>query len=170
MDKETLGLDRAIGDHHYRAYIGPPGEYDLVSAMTFSLAVACGLRQHHSLLDIGCGSLRLGRLFIPYLNKDCYVGMEPNAWLVEDGLKYELGENLIEHRSPQFLYETDLSSLAEDRQFDFMIAQSIFSHTAPDLLNYWLGEATNRLSADGLLLATVIERGERLSGKWLGLP
>lgn len=62
---EDLGLGRPAGDQHYRAYVGPPQNYDLISAMSFGLLTALGLRQHHSLLDIGCGSLRNGRLLIP---------------------------------------------------------------------------------------------------------
>ena len=59
-EKDILGLSRRIGDRHYRAYVGPPDEYDLVSAMTFNLLTTSGLRQGHRVLDIGCGSLRLG--------------------------------------------------------------------------------------------------------------
>lgn len=54
-----LGKGKKPGDHHYRAYVGPPQDYDFIAAMTFNLATTVGLRQHHRLLDIGCGSLRL---------------------------------------------------------------------------------------------------------------
>ncbi|MBT4097695.1 MAG: hypothetical protein HOM68_24545 [Gemmatimonadetes bacterium] len=57
---EDLGLHLAPGSQHYRAFIGPAEDYDLVSAMSFGLLTTLGLRQHHSLLDIGCGSLRNG--------------------------------------------------------------------------------------------------------------
>ena len=82
FDEDILGLTRHIGDHHYRAYIGPPDEYDLVSAMSFSLLTACGLRQHHKLLDIGCGSLRLGRSAdtLPQHRKLCWPGAQ---WLAD---------------------------------------------------------------------------------------
>ncbi len=60
-DRENLGLGLKPGDSHYRAYVGPPEDYDLIAAMTFNLLTTLGLRQHHSLIDIGCGSLRIGR-------------------------------------------------------------------------------------------------------------
>ena len=66
---DPLGLNLKAGDSHYRAYVGPPGDYDRIAAMTFNLLTAVGLRQQHKVLDIGCGSLRVGRLLIPYLNK-----------------------------------------------------------------------------------------------------
>jgi len=156
-DEDILGLTRHIGDHHYRAYIGPPDEYDLVSAMAFGLLTACGLRQHHKLLDIGCGSLRLGRLLIPYLNTENYIGVEPNQWLVDDGIRNELGSSLVEQRKPKFVIAEGLEPLASDMQFDYAIAQSIFSHTAPDLLERWIRDVSLGLSEHGVLLATVLE-------------
>ena len=41
------------GSDHYRAYVGPPRDYDLISAMVFNLLTCCGLRQSHKVLDIG---------------------------------------------------------------------------------------------------------------------
>ena len=132
MTDDLLGLSLAPGDEHYRAYVGPPADYDLVSAMTFGLLTACGLRQHHTLLDVGCGSLRLGRLLIPYLNPAKYIGLEPNKWLIDDGLRYEVGASLADIRQPQFIYDTSLASLSPETRIDYAVAQSIFSHTAPD--------------------------------------
>ena len=43
------------GDRHYKAFVGPIEEYDLMAAMQFNLLTALGLRQHHSLLDVGFG-------------------------------------------------------------------------------------------------------------------
>jgi SAM-dependent methyltransferase len=156
-EEDILGLSKHIGDKHYRAYIGPPDEYDLVSAMSFNLLTACGLRQHHKLLDIGCGSLRLGRLLIPYLNTDNYVGLDPNKWLIDDGIRYEVGSSLVELRRPMFIYDSEIGSLDKDIKFDYVIAQSIFSHTAPDLLERWIAEVSLRLADQGVFFATVLE-------------
>lgn len=168
MPDDLLGLSLQPGDDHYRAYVGPPRDYDLVCAMAFGLLAACGLRQHHKLLDIGCGSLRLGRLLIPYLNPGNYVGLEPNKWLVDDGLSYEVGASLAELRRPQFIYDTSLATLPADTRFDYVVAQSIFSHTAPDLLGQWVREVAACLSSSGILLATVIPGDSDFSGEgWI---
>ena len=156
-EEDILGLSKHIGDRHYRAYIGPPDEYDLVSAMSFNLLTVCGLRQNHKLLDIGCGSLRLGRLLIPYLNTCNYVGLDPNKWLIDDGIRYEVGSSLIELRQPTFIHDSGLGSLNDDVKFDYVVAQSIFSHTAPDLLERWIADVALRLAHDGVFFATVLE-------------
>src|SRR5215212_10341883 len=67
----------------YRAYVGKPEEWDLVAARQVTLLLTAGLRDNHRLVDVGCGSLRAGRMLIPYLEPERYFGIEPNRWLVE---------------------------------------------------------------------------------------
>ena len=77
-ERASLGLDRKAGDDHYRAFVGPAWRYDLLAALQFQAMTSLGLREYHSLLDVGCGSLRAGRLFIPYLLPGRHFGIEPN--------------------------------------------------------------------------------------------
>jgi len=152
------------GDDHYRAYVGPPQDYDLVSAMTFNLLTSAGLRHQHRLLDIGCGSLRSGRLFIPYLDAGNYVGVEPNAWLVQDGILNETGEDLIRLKQPRFSHAATLEEFKEPLQLDYAVAQSIFSHTSLRLLEGWLRDCALHLKETGALFATFLEGNQDHQG------
>ncbi|MBB3167395.1 class I SAM-dependent methyltransferase [Simiduia aestuariiviva] len=154
--EENLGLNLKPGDNHYRAYVGPPKDYDLISAMVFNLLTCIGLRQDHRVLDIGCGSLRNGRLLIPYLNKNNYIGIEPNKWLVEDGIKNEIGRDLVKLKKPTFSYCDSMKEFNLPLNIDYAFAQSIFSHTGLDLLDKWLSDASYHLKDDGILLATFL--------------
>ena len=121
-DQEDLGLGLKPGDPQYRAYVGPPEDYDLIAAMTFNLLTTLGLRQHHSLLDIGCGSLRIGRLLIPYLNRGKYFGAEPNEWLVDEGIRRELGETLVQIKHPTFFFSDSPDTITQAKiSFRFRI-------------------------------------------------
>jgi len=151
-----LGLDLKPGDEHYRAYIGPPKDYDLVSAMVFNLLTSIGLRQYHQVLDIGCGSLRVGRLLIPYLNPGNYFGIEPNKWLVEDGIENETGRDLLTIKKPTFSFRSSMEEFNSPLNLDFAIAQSIFSHCGKDLIKAWLSQVSFHLKDSGALLATFI--------------
>jgi SAM-dependent methyltransferase len=154
---EDLGLGLKPGDLQYRAYVGPPEDYDLITAMTFNLLTTLGLRQHHSLLDVGCGSLRIGRVLIPYLNRGKYFGVEPNKWLVEEGIRRELGESLLEVKRPTFLFTSSPENIAKaETPFNFAVAQSIFSHCGLDLINAWLLAISRSLAEDGALVATFL--------------
>src|SRR4029453_428164 len=156
-DRESLGVGLKPGDPHYRAYVGPPEDYDLIAAMTFNLLTTVGLRQHHSLLDVGCGSLRIGRLLIPNLNRGKYFGIEPNKWLVEEGIRRELGESLLQIKQPTFFFSESPSAFIEaGLSFDCAVAQSIFSHCGLDLIVPWLSSIAKSLAPTGALVATFL--------------
>ena len=156
-DREDLGLGLKPGDPQYRAYVGPPEDYDLIAAMTFNLLTTLGLRQQHSLLDVGCGSLRIGRLLIPYLNRGKYFGVEPNEWLVDEGIRRELGETLVEIKRPTFFFSDSPDTITQAKTaFDFALAQSIFSHCGLDLIQAWLSAISRSLAHDGALVATFL--------------
>ncbi len=142
------------GSQHYTAYVGPPGEYDFMGATQFRLLCSLGLRESHRLLDLGCGSLRAGRLFIPYLAPGHYYGLEPNRWLVEDALENEVGRDAVRLKQPQFLHSEDFNCSAFGVQFDFILVQSILSHTAPDLAQHALTSIGQALAPQGVAAVT----------------
>jgi len=165
--REDLGVGLKPGDPHYRAYVGPPEDYDLIAAMTFNLLTTLGLRQHHSLLDVGCGSLRIGRLLIPYLNRGKYFGVEPNNWLVEAGIEHELGKDVVEIKRPTFFFSASPETIVQAKvSFDFALAQSIFSHCGLDLIRGWLSAVSRSLTQSGALVATFLpdQEDSKLTG------
>ncbi|MBW1793700.1 MAG: class I SAM-dependent methyltransferase [Deltaproteobacteria bacterium] len=157
-----------IGSRHYRAFVGPAEKYDLVSAMQFNLLTSLGLREHHFLLDIGCGSLRAGRLFIPYLSPGRYWGLEPEQWLIEDGIKNELGEDIIRIKQPVFSYDNNFTLSIFNREFDFILAQSIFSHAPEPQIKKCLSEAKKVMSPTSIFAATFVEGNQNYTGnEWV---
>lgn len=156
-DAQVFGLGLAPGADHYRAYVGPPADYDLIAAQTLGLLFAAGLRETHKLLDLGCGSLRAGRLLIPYLRPSHYYGIDPNRWLVEEGIEKEVGRDLVIRKNPAFLYVDDFSADGFGTTFDFVLAQSIFSHTHADLARHGFAAVARVLAPSGVLLATYVD-------------
>ncbi len=142
------------GDPHYRAYVGPPLEYDLVGASQFRLLTTLGLRAGHRCLDLGCGSLRAGRLLIPYLDPGNYFGIDPNSWLIDEGVRLEVGGELIRMKQPRFDYNDRMDCTVFGADFDFIVAQSVFSHTGRDMFAAGLRSAAGSLAKGGLLVAT----------------
>ena len=157
--------DLKPGDNHYKAYVGPPLKYDIVGAMQFNLLTTFGLRDFHKLLDIGCGSLRSGKLLIPFLKKNNYFGVEPNNWLLEDGIKNELGNEIISIKSPKFIHSTNFDFKTFNEKFDFLIAQSIFSHASSDQIIKCLEEAKYVMKKESYFLATFVLGKENYVGK-----
>ena len=67
-----------------------------MGATQFRLLCTLGLRECHTVLDFGCGSLRAGRLLLPYLSPGNHYGLEPNRWLIEDAIERQLGQSIID--------------------------------------------------------------------------
>lgn len=143
----------SAGDATYDAYVGPPDQYDFMGATQFRLLTSFGLREHHKTLDVGCGSLRLGRLLLPYLGTGNYFGIEPNDWLIKDAITKEIGVNQIELKKPIFDYNSNFT-IPFNNEFDFIIAQSIFSHTGVSLFESAMRNISKALKYNGFFFAT----------------
>ncbi len=131
--------------------------YDFMGGLQFSLLFALGLREQHRLCDVGCGSLRAGRLLIPYLAAGNYFGIEPRREVVEEGIEHEVGADLIAQRRPQFDYGDDFGLARFDTKFDYVLAQSVFSHTFRDLTTTGLDAISHALTPEGLFVGTLYE-------------
>ncbi len=152
------------GDKNYRAYIGPPTQYDFMGATQFRLLCTLGLRAEHKVLDLGCGSLRAGRFLISYLEQGNYYGIEPNKWLIEEAIKEQLGASILDIKKPSFDHNAEFNTQVFNQKFDFIIAQSIFSHTGLDLLEVALNNIKSSLTSTGCALVTFIKADTDFEG------
>ncbi len=104
-------------------------------------------------------------MLIPYLRPGRYFGIEPEKWLVEEGIEKELGREILGLKHPQFHFTSDFSLKAFGEEFDFVVAQSVFSHCFPGLLSLGLGNISNNLKTSGRLFATYNEAPDGEDGK-----
>ena len=147
-----------------RAYVGFPRDYDVIAAMQFNLLTFLGLRDCHFLVDIGCGSLRAGRLFIAYLRPGHYYGIDPNSWLIDAGIEHELGRDIINAKRPVFSYDDNFNLETFDQSFDFILAQSVFSHASERMISRCLSQVKRVLAPAGIFLATFAQGEENYTG------
>ena len=146
------------GADHYRAFVGPPAQWDFMGVTQLRLLTTLGLREDQAVLDFGCGSLRAGRLLMAYLRPGLYHGIDPNRWLIEEAVARELGQEFVALRRPHFDHNDRFDMTVFGRRFDYIVAQSVFSHSGPDLVGQALASARAALAPDGLMLATFIHR------------
>lgn len=138
---------------HHRAFVGQPQRYDVAGASQFALLFLLGLREHHRLLDFGCGSLRLGRMAIPYLQSGRYFGIEPEARLIDEGFAHELGDDIRRLKRPRFAHNSDYKVDVFGERFDFVVAQSVFSHTGERPAAQALKSCADSLAPGGMIVA-----------------
>ena len=112
--------------------------------------------------------MRSGKLFITYLEKNNYYGLEPNKWLIDESIKNEIGKDLIKIKQPTFNYNSNFNCDVFKQKFDFILAQSIFSHTGQDLLKSSFLKIKNVLKDDGFFLLTILEDTNNSNNKgWI---
>ena len=156
-EAQKRGLDRRTGERHYRAFVGPTEYYDALASNQFAMLCESGLREEHAVLDIGCGSLGAGRLLMMYLLPGRYFGIEPERWLVEAGIREEVGREFVRMKQPVFDHNAEFNLGVFRRQFDYLLGQAIFTHTAKNQLEKCFAEARRVLNPKGLFAATFLE-------------
>lgn len=155
--RARLGRSRPRGTDWHRQGVG--GRWEELGELQFRFLVERGLLPEHTLLDVGCGSLRGGVHAIAYLESGHYVGIEKEASLLDAGRDIELPRAGLTGKRPQ-LHVTghfDLDWLDPEVAFDFALAQSVFTHLRPGLIDECLRRVLPRLKPDGVFFATFFE-------------
>jgi len=103
--------------------------------LQFDYATGHGLKPDMRMLEIGCGNLRAGRLFIDYLEPGCYYGIDisPDILISAQATiaAYDLNAKL-----PHLTLVKDLRlDFLPDRTFHFVHAHSVFSHSPIEVID-----------------------------------
>jgi cyclopropane fatty-acyl-phospholipid synthase-like methyltransferase len=144
-------------EKNYKRFVGDSLKYEKIGEILFNVLIENGLNKKHSILDIGCGSLRLGKKLIPYLNKNKYYGIEPEKWLLEESLKNEFDEKIIEKKCPLFSYNNNFELTIFKKNFDYIIANSIFIHAAKYQIEKCIEETSKCLKKNGIFIFNFFE-------------
>jgi len=147
--------------------IGPSDQADYMAGLQFANLYMLGLRAHNTLLDFGCGELRLGRLMLQYLDKGNYFGIEPEKELVREGIgKYHLAE-LMAAKNPHIKFNDDCDLAIFGMEFDYIIAQSVFTHMPESQILKSLASAGRAMHRGSIFVANYKEgKGDYLGKDW----
>ena len=144
--------DEGVKIAGHRRYIG--GAWDEIGTLQFDFLVSKGMLPQHHLLDIACGSFRLGVKAIPYLEAGHYLGIEKEQSLIDAGIEIELGEALMRDKTPELVVSSDFEFEKFSHLPDFAIAQSLFTHLTPEVINACFIKLRPRMKADTRFYAT----------------
>jgi SAM-dependent methyltransferase len=108
-----------------------------------------GLKPTDKMLEIGCGNLRAGRLFIDYLEPGNYYGIDisPDILLAAQQTVAEFG---LRDKLPHLTLVRDLRfGFLPDGHFNVMHAHSVFSHSPITVIEECLANAGRVMAPDG---------------------
>lgn len=125
---DRCNIAEHVSQGEHRELIG--GLWDEIGSLQFEFLRANGLHPESRLLDIGCGSLRLGVRAVDYLNAGNYWGTDLNESLLTAGYEKEIVPAGLAHKLPRdhVVVDGEFTFANLPRNFDFAIAQSVFTH------------------------------------------
>lgn len=144
-EEEPIWHRRAIG-----------GRWDEIGQLQLDFLRERGLRPDHYLLDIGCGSLRGGVRFIPYLEAGRYYGVDRSEELLNGG-RVELEAANLQDQHPTLSQMDDFGFERLNQVFDFALANSLFTHMPLNSIVRCLVNVDRVLRPGGVFYATFFE-------------
>lgn len=146
----------------HRSRVG--GLWEQIGLLQFNYLVDQGLRPEHRFVDIGCGCMRGGVHFVRYLDTGHYYGIDKSNEMLGSGTVELLDANLLGKKAN--LYHNDVFNLRHFRvQFDYALAQSVFTHLPPDDIRLCLTNLRGVMKPEGIFFATFFEGAHRLRGR-----
>jgi SAM-dependent methyltransferase len=117
--------------------------------LQFDYAVSHGLKPEMRMLEIGCGNLRAGRLFIEYLEPGNYYGVDISPDILLAALD-TVADQGIAAKLPHLTLIHDLKlQFLPDAAFDFVHAHSVFSHSPIEVIDECFANIGRVMAADG---------------------
>jgi len=115
---------------------------------------AIGLKPHHKLLDFGCGAMRLGLQAVPFLDDGNYYGIDAFDPYIRAARKMALQSGL----SKTFHLKTsrDFGFDEFGAKFDYVIAQSVFTHLSARECDECMAKMRNVVSPGATFLFTYL--------------
>ncbi|XP_060218070.1 uncharacterized protein LOC132645228 [Lycium barbarum] len=103
------------------------------------LAESAHLTPNSQVLEIGCGTLRVGLHFIRYLNPEHFHCLERDELSLMAAFRYELPSQGLLHKRPLIVRgeDMDFSKFGSGTMYDLIYASAVFLHM-PDKL-VWIG-------------------------------
>jgi cyclopropane fatty-acyl-phospholipid synthase-like methyltransferase len=138
LEAYALHTARRIERTGYKHAIGGGDNWDEHGDLQRDFLISQGLKPDHRLLEIGCGTGRLARKVVPYLEIAGYVGVDIADAALSVALDLSFSEGWA-HRLPSFA-----NKIPADRQFEFDYIWSFaaFIHIPQDVV-----ESTMRRAA-----------------------
>ncbi|MEZ5887606.1 MAG: class I SAM-dependent methyltransferase [Paracoccaceae bacterium] len=144
--------DDALARGRHRDIVG--GRWDETGRLQLAILRREGLEPRHRLLDIGCGSLRLGSRAVPFLDPGHYWGTDLSGALMQRGHELELEAK--DRLPPQQLIEDGgFAFPGVPGTIDYAIAFAVFTHLPDAMLALGLSRIRAAFPALNRLLFTI---------------
>lgn len=162
MSKEAISnyydqaaMAAAVERGEHREVIG--GMWDEIGGLQFDFLKVNGLTPASTLLDIGCGSLRLGLRAVEYLDPGKYWGTDLNSILLDAGYENEIVPAGLANKLPRshLIADAEFSFQGVPEEIDFAIATSVFTHLPLNHMRLCLANLAQHVTSPCIFFFTI---------------
>jgi hypothetical protein len=97
-------------------------------------------------------------MLITYLEPGHYFGAEPNTWLINEAVKNQVGEDMLDIKRPTFT-TTDRFEWSGLGRFDFVLVHGVATNAGPSLVPVLLTAVREALAPSGICAITFVHPG-----------
>jgi len=124
-------------------------EYEDLGKSFFEKLKEYGLSQKDICVDYGCGTLRVGRHVIKYLEPGAYWGLDIDQYLLDEG-RHLLGEALTAEKRPNLrVISPQTVTEAAAARPSILFSAKVLSHVHPDDLPAYIGNLMTIIGSSG---------------------
>jgi cyclopropane fatty-acyl-phospholipid synthase-like methyltransferase len=106
----------------------------------FEELVRQGIEPGDTVIDYGCGTLRLGVFFIEFLEPDRYIGLDIDDRILAYG-RQSVPDELVAVKCPIFdLISPESLARAAAKQPNWVVSKGVVQHVPPEELNDYFGK------------------------------
>jgi SAM-dependent methyltransferase len=146
-----------VDDGAHRDAVG--GLWEEIGKLSFDFLRSQGLSSSTTVLDIGCGCLRVGVYLVRYLEPGRYFGVDISEDLLEVGYERELRPLGLAGKLPRHNLLCDsefrFERLPGAPLFEMALAQSVFTHLPLNHIRLCLARLGPLMETGGRFFATV---------------
>jgi SAM-dependent methyltransferase len=142
--------------HQLEELVGPLGFWDALQAYQLNAVMRLGLLPGHTMLDLGCGPLQGGEVFIKYLDPQRYVGVDHRLECIKAG-EEQVARHRLADKKPVLLHsETFGEREFGPMTFDFIWASQILYYFDAPTMHRLFEVIAPRLNRDGIMAGDIL--------------
>lgn len=151
LEAYALHTDLRVIEDGAEGAIGAVKDWERHGTLQFEFLRQQGLKPKHTFLEVGCGTGRLARKVVPYLEKWRYHGIDISSMAIEAAAKILANEGHA-HLNPSLSTNWDYGV----PQFDFGWAFSVFIHLPYEEMVATLKRVESHMAPGGVFLFSYV--------------
>lgn len=121
-------------------------DWDIHGKAQYDFLQYAGLKPSDTLLDVGCGTGRLARKIVPFLDSGNYTGIDISQEAINQCKLLAIAEQ-FDIKNPVFIHGDGTLKGLEGRKFNIIWAHSVFTHIPPEVVE-WVFDNLSRIDFD----------------------